>query len=155
MAVLGIQNLLDFLEVLGTAHERMCNEVNIGLDCPMNEFLVLFRNGRQIYMDIRDIDTLVSFDYTLVHHFAYKLALFFADNRQIHGAVVNQNVGTYRNIFGHVRICSVESPLSACFRRIVNDFYDFIRMCYEPHGICHLGKSDLRSFRVNEYGDTV
>ena len=43
-----VQDGLDFLEVIGASNERVCDEVDIGLDCPVYEFLVFFCQCRQV-----------------------------------------------------------------------------------------------------------
>ena len=47
MAVSAVENFLDFKEVLLVAYERMCDEIDVGIDCPIKEDAVLFCKRRK------------------------------------------------------------------------------------------------------------
>ena len=155
MTVFRIQDALDFLKILRAAYERVGYEINVGLYRPLYETPVFFRYGRKIDVDIRDIDTLVTFDQPLVHHLTNQFSLVLVGYGQFYGAVIYKNVGTYRYVFSHVRVGSIQYTFPAQAGRIVDDFHRFSGACHESYGVGHLCQSDFRTFRIYKYSYLV
>ena len=57
-AAVGIENLLHGLYVLGAAHERVCDEIDVVLHGPLDEAAVLLRHRRQVDRHRRHVDAL-------------------------------------------------------------------------------------------------
>ena len=155
MAIVCVEYFLNLIKVAGAADERVCDEVDVGTNCPFDESAVLFRKRRKIYVDVGDIYALVPLYYAFVHHPANESPFLPVNDGKVHGAVVYQYVRTHGDVFRHVRIGRVEHSPAACLRRVVNDFQGLAGACDESDGIGHLRESDFGTFGVYEYGDAV
>ena len=58
LAAVGIEDVLHGLDILGAAHERVCDEIHVVLHGPLDEAAVLLRNRRQVDRYAGDIDAL-------------------------------------------------------------------------------------------------
>ena len=142
-----IQDLLHGFHVVGIAHERMGNEINVQFDSQQDVLFILFGERRQIDVLARNVHTLMRTQHTVVLHLCHHHGAVAFDNLHVELTIVEEHVVAHFHIFGNIAIRNVDDIVRRVHFGATKDFNDvasFVAQGFIDTSCAHFG-----TFRIN------
>ena len=143
-----IEYLLNFKNVSCRTNERMCDEVNIFLDCQQDVCLVFLCQCRKLYMLARNIHTLTRTKLAIVLYLRYQHRSNTLYNEHIQRTIVKEYMVANLYITSKVGIRHIDHILCRVNIRTTKEFHHVT--CLILNRLCHSRSSHLWPFRVNQ-----
>lgn len=157
-AVAVLEYLLDGQNVRLFPDERVGDEVDIHVDRPIDELVVLVRHRGKVDRYAGNVHALAGFDYAAVMHLADQLVIGFVDHLQFEFAVVYQDDRSGRNRIVYRRVVQIYRLIArrTVFGRALHpdklSLFDG-NAALEAGG--HAGQADFGSFGVDDDSDLL
>ena len=139
------------MHIIRGAHKAMGYEVDILVDSEMDITLVFLRQGRQVDMLTRHIDTLMGTKHPIVLYLDIDSWTFYTCHLHADGTIIEKNIVTHLHILRKVGVRDIDDVVCRVHLGSAEDLHRITRFVFDR--LLDIRRTYLRAFGINKDTD--